>query len=136
MAMKTEVQVTGQAQVGGMDGGETVFIELRTATMGILVLKTPAHAWAKLVASFRAAGEVAAKMRAGPMPKDDPFEIVSPFRVTRASTGRATTGEVSIHFVTQEGIPIATALSAEQASALSEALAAEVQRPPTRPHEH
>jgi hypothetical protein len=133
---KTEVQVTGHALVGSMDNGETVFVEVRTANLGILVLKSPAHAWGKLLTAFRTAGDAAAKVRAGLKDRGDPFTVISAFRVTRAAAGRATTGEVSIHVATREGIPISMVLSTEQASALSEALALEVQRPAARPRGH
>lgn len=136
MVQKTDVEVTGHALVGSMDNGETVFVELRTATMGILVLKTPAYAWAKLLTAFRTAGDAAAKVRAGIKSRGDPFTVVSAFRVTRAVAGRATTGEVSIHASTRDGIPISLALSPEQAMALSEALAAEALREPKRPRGH
>lgn len=136
MAAKTDIQLTGQALVGSMDNGETVFMEVRTETMGILVLKTPAHAWAKLLAAFRTAGDVAAKVRAGIKSRDDPFAVVSAFRVTRAATSRATTGEVLIHASTHDGIPISLALSADQAATLSEALAVEIQHAPKQPRGH
>ncbi|MBA4010706.1 MAG: hypothetical protein C0481_02460 [Phenylobacterium sp.] len=136
MVELTEIQVTGHARVGSMDNGQTVFVEVRTANSGIVALKTPAHVWTKLLTAFRTAGEAAAKVRAGAKAQTDPFRIVSAFRVTQTVAGRTTTGEVSIHVATREGIPISMVLSPQQASALSEALAIEAQRPTERPRGH